>query len=240
MTGFLQRLVDRSVAPASSLQPRARLEAVWGSSSREAVNDDVQAETFAPDVAPARAQLWRVPVEAPPRDRGDASNETVREGGGSPTSEPRTADAPVPRLFESGVADRRSMHAAGSTNVGPGRHESFAQTDIPHASRAMPRAASPRDPEASERAEKIPAPLLARVAPTPAAARPSTWTGDAVRSASPGVAPPPPPDVHIHIGKVELTALAPEAARKPSKGRRDAPAVTTLDDYLQGRRGHGA
>lgn len=43
------------------------------------------------------------------------------------------------------------------------------------------------------------------------------------------------PEVHIHIGRVELTALtAPaEPRRKPA---RTAAATMSLDDYLRGRR----
>ena len=48
-------------------------------------------------------------------------------------------------------------------------------------------------------------------------------------------APPPPPDVHIHIGRVELTAIAP-----PQPARRE-PANTkkpmSLDEYLRRRSG---
>ena len=45
----------------------------------------------------------------------------------------------------------------------------------------------------------------------------------------------PTPDVHIHIGRIELTAL-PEAT-PPRRSSKPAKAPLSLDEYLRGRSG---
>ena len=71
----------------------------------------------------------------------------------------------------------------------------------------------------------------ARARPAAAAAARASEGGDGSRTA----AVPAVPDVHIHIGRVELTALAapapaPAHSRAPAAGR-----TLSLDDYLHGK-----
>ena len=49
--------------------------------------------------------------------------------------------------------------------------------------------------------------------------------------------PPPIPTVHVHIGRIEVRATPPPAA-KPSKRQRETQ-VMSLDDYLRQRNGQG-
>lgn len=56
----------------------------------------------------------------------------------------------------------------------------------------------------------------------------------AERPAAPMPAASPPPDVHIHIGRVELTALTPPA---PARRESNAKKPMSLDEYLRRRGG---
>jgi hypothetical protein len=72
------------------------------------------------------------------------------------------------------------------------------------------------------------APVAPRIAARPARNRPA---GDPVQPAA-----SPAPDVHIHIGRVELTAIAAAAApRRESAANAKKPM--SLEEYLRRRNG---
>jgi hypothetical protein len=72
-----------------------------------------------------------------------------------------------------------------------------------------------------------PAPLM------PSVARP-TSTSSAAAAQMPPAASESPNEVHVHIGRIEVTALQPDAAPKPKP--RTARQPMSLDDYLARRR----
>jgi hypothetical protein len=81
------------------------------------------------------------------------------------------------------------------------------------------------------RGRHLPAPLLAppRDAPADRAAAP---TGPHV--AVPAVHSEPATEVHVHIGRVELTAVA--ESPPPQRKAQSAPVGRSLDEYLQQRK----
>jgi hypothetical protein len=125
------------------------------------------------------------------------------------TTEPR-ADAAKPELA------RRAEPHAQLDMIGAARADSL-QTDIAsqNASGALPLPATLLSPRT--------APVRQAAAPTaPSAAQPSPQQAD---------------EVHIHIGRIEVTAIQ---ERAPSKREaRKGPTPLSLDDYLAKRKGDG-
>jgi hypothetical protein len=99
-------------------------------------------------------------------------------------------------------------------------------------------AIAPISPRALTVQHAVPSPLL------PLSAPPALPPPMAVNAASPGrradrhrqAAAEAPTEVHVSIGRVDLTALAPTAAAR-SPVRRDGPAGHSLADYLRGNAG---
>jgi hypothetical protein len=78
----------------------------------------------------------------------------------------------------------------------------------------------------------LPPPLLPaatfRPAPAPASAPPAVTPAAPARE---------PDEVHIHIGRIEVTAI--QESKPVSRSTRKGPAPLSLDDYLARRKGDG-
>lgn len=236
MSGFLQRLVDRSLARTPAVHPRARLGTAWNP------QPDSQASSMAPNGEPPRPEL-----------------DTWPGSGSRPLSVPRreteeSASIPVTTLLPAGTATPGVVNP-GADVAGASRPHTpfFGETAATKALVERPVRASSAGPEtsratvletqASETRSLLaalglaaPAPLLPLgpgEASEPAHATNRKELPDTRRAVS-LTAATQVPDVHIHIGRVELTALsAPtEARRKPARA---AATTMSLDDYLRGR-----
>lgn len=230
MSGFLQRLVSRSLAPAP-VHPRARLDLAWATPP-----DAAAAQTQAPAHGSPAADPPRIAAQA--RDEKQIDLATRARA----TAAARPAAAALDDLWVAApvaaaeLARRGDVQAVNDSTI---RDVSASRTTTPPTV-AMP-AASADSARHSDQgiAQTPPPPLLPAQPPEiqpqqpPAAMRDASArrAGDHTAASTATV-----PDVHIHIGRIELTALAApaDARRKPARA---APATLSLDDYLRGRRG---
>jgi hypothetical protein len=180
-------------------------------------------ESVLPAPPPLMAPAAQRREDSPPqRDERRAAAEVATAGHAAPVEGPEAEDA-APRA-EAAVPSLPTAPArgwdpptgrAGSAVAGRGR-------------RAEPAATPP--PVAAGRPE----PLLAEVSPPPAAVRRAQ--APAADRAS-GAGRPDPPEVHVHIGRIEVTSVAdPPPSRGPAVRR--APTLS-LEDYLAKRRSGG-
>lgn len=231
MSGFLQRLIDRSLAVTPPVHPRARIERAWAGSG-EIADPNPQFE----QAGPAAASRIAAPMQRAPSDELPAA--------ASPAAHPDRAVAALPReLPARELPELPALRELRASLPGPGPRSAVAAASVASLSADGTRqvsagreeiAAIPRDTQG----DSAPAPLLpSRVHDPRGPAHPAARrdSGAQLRASSDASAAAVP-DVHIHIGRVELTALtAPaEPRRKPA---RTAAATMSLDDYLRGRSG---
>jgi hypothetical protein len=171
-------------------------------------SDAPPADRTGPAPADAMPAMPRAPVE-PPR--------ATLTGNFAVTPASQHTDAPAPR--PGSHADRRVEHADRSV-----------ADDRPR--RARPETAGDNtSSDVSGRHGLVPqAPVAPRIATRLARSRPAGDPSEARLAASPA------PDVHIHIGRVELTAITPAApARRESAANSKKPM--SLEEYLRRRSG---
>lgn len=160
----------------------------------------------------ARADAPRVPASA---DGGEiaAAVSAILHGGPLPSDQTRDAGRPAPSSSRSGWRDDGRREEA--TAAGPARAGIAARASVPEPGAARPS----RAPDGRSSAHATPA-------RTAAGAR------------APATGPEATPDVHIHIGRIELTAVAPPAASGARRASGPPPRKPmSLDEYLQRRRG---
>lgn len=231
MAGFFRQTAQRAQASGIRLHSSAALPyAAARDRSGESVSwtDDAQDGPVAN--APRRAQAAvSVPAAAPPAASHDvAARPSLRES-------PRTAAVPE---SEGEPAPPTMIRSARTTHSIVERVISLAASESPRPSPAL----STQEP--APRAG--PVPLPATISPRPTAALRNdepfkTQTRvqrDTVAKRAGGMVRRPQataPEVHIHIGRVELTANAPAPAA-PKRATANERRPLSLDDYLQQRR----
>ena len=226
MSGFFRSLAEHAVAPGPRVRPVAPPFAIEPASGR---GWDLEQDALAP--APP---VFRVTTSAPGEETPAAAGKAPARpaGGERPTGEVSTRLTEVPPR---GGVEPQSDHPAGE------RSEGAAEP-----SPAPPAVTAGAQPEPIERA------------PTTIASRPHDRRRSTAARASRVLARPPlrrepppapvggagraadaradtPPDVQIHIGRIELTAVA-----APPPARRRVPAAGPalgLGDYLRQRDG---
>ena len=244
MTAFLHRLARRAMGNASPVRsaPRSPWSAV---PERPLANDGATAEAvWNPSVAALARGL------APPLQRvgATATGDPRHEYTQSP------AHAHTPRASGASVTptDRDRAPSPPSTLLPLDEDETAQATPHPgrsiHGASALPGSpkAAPTPPDGQDHLPAVsplapaetrqPAALLPPVpAPTPSLADP--WTTAVPRSTRTAdrATDTEPTEVHVTIGRIEVTAVRePAAAPKPA-ARRNAPM--SLDEYLAQRRG---
>jgi hypothetical protein len=226
MSGYLMRIAQRALNQAPAVHANASLPFV-------VAPEPMAAEAFPQDAdagrAPEHADPLRVRVvpeasmdEAHPPARSEISGQAIQV-----TVPPAPTRGHPPPSVEPLPARTRNGGNPGE----PSRHADVVRSSPiatrPMVDERMP-ARTPMPPAAAPVLHSRTEPASARGVPA-AAARPN----DRLSSARDA----PAPDVHIHIGRIELTALPePAAPRRPSKA---AKTPMSLDEYLK-RRGGGA
>lgn len=172
------------------------------------------------DVQHPAQRVPRAPLQV---DAEAAPSPSPVAGSSEDASEPRTPASPG----EGTVSDRGAQ---------PAMHER-------HSSQSH--AASPKPTPTAGHTEALQyraAPAAGRTAPSPRLAGAATLRTPPSQPRRDGPArrattvPAPAPEVHIHIGRIELTAVNPAPAPKRDTGHRKP---MTLDEYLGGRGGSG-
>ena len=248
MTGFLQRLAERATGAAHPL--RAVSSTPFARTLLEEVSQPFDAMAAADvEVAPSMVgQEWAKTVQ-PGRNR------TQRDSDRSPDRS-KASSADREHLVDYTVAvDRRvAIGKSGGTTVS--QPESMVPpTIMPHAPVAMPipaiestmRTESPFHAhqevslEPPESLRPAPAaivrvePLLPRAQPARERFRPTASAStDNLGRSSAGMVEETT-EVHVSIGRIEVTAVHEPAPPKPAVSRRSAPM--SLDDYLAKRHG---
>ncbi len=248
MTGFLQRLAERATGAAHPL--RAVSATLFAPTLLEEVSQPVDAMAAAEvEVAPSMiGQEWAKPVQAGRNRTQSDSDRSPHRSKASSTDRERSVDYTV-------AVDRRvAIEKSGGTTAS--QPESMVPpTIIPHAPVAVPspaieptmRTESPFHAnqevslEQPESLRPTPAaivrvePLLPRAQPAHEQFRPtaSASTNNLGRSSAGMVEETT--EVHVSIGRIEVTAVHEPAPPKPAVSRRNVPM--SLDDYLAKRHG---
>jgi hypothetical protein len=256
MSGYLRWQAERALGLASGVRPARRLPSFAGAASSRSDtatpwHHDEMAST---ETAPADSGAANRQLDAPPVDRTMFATASEQAGAMPVTPRapvtPRGPVEPAPMMrsgdFSAGAVSQdadappRPRPAAPASPVAPAdRRVAFAEME--HADRS---AADDRSPLArpaiaddktssdfSGRGGLVP-PVAPRIAARLARNRPAADRSEARLQA----AASPAPDVHIHIGRVELTAATP-AAPPRRESAANAKKPMSLEEYLRRRSG---
>lgn len=242
MSGLLHRLGARAIGHAWSVRSDAALPFAggrWAESAVEAAERPSTGVTLSPPVArrPDATAPEQAPASAAPRSTETAPSPRMAS---SPRWPQPLAPTPAPD-----AAVRPDPVPARSTLVGPVPRFETPPPESPHSgpTRDGAMGAAPALQVASRSATepKLPAPLMrGPEADAAALTTPPPWRTAAAQSleATQAMAARTPPaaesEVHIHIGRIEVTALQ-EAPRPKAKPREPAQPMS-LETYLQQRR----
>ncbi len=265
MSGYLRRLAGQALGQPSGVRPPARLpwlaagpaphdRASWPQDGGEARADAASASDHGigadqrPDMPPdvrigRRPPPERIEAERSVRPAAQAEARAAPDQDGA-------ADPPRPK----GIDPPHAKPDAGTEPRGASRpHRIFPAHANPASGRdSDPAAAAPPSDHVRPRRQPRPAVELSHADLTPdrtRSARAETTPRVSTRVAradfiprrsQPGADRPPAtaepaPDVHIHIGRVELTAVATPAA--PRREPPNAKKPMALDEYLRRRNG---
>ncbi|MFC5569074.1 hypothetical protein ACFPN1_03205 [Lysobacter yangpyeongensis] len=234
MAGFFRQLAQRVHAPAARLHSSAALPY---SGARDTPGD-ADADTW-PAALPDTSRSLRVDVSnhiAPARPAGNtpAKSPSSRRDGTkrsrATTNPVRARSKPSPRPAE---RERRTPRSIVEQVVALMPALAPRPPVAPSIAAARPAAASTAPPGAAQ--PSVPATRRRHKAPMGTSARAASATRTKSIVAPRRQMPPAAPDVHIHIGRVELTA----GSTAPAAPRRESPAERrpmSLDDYLRQRR----
>ena len=261
MNGLLRRLARHAVRPtAPTIHARARRFSlptperrhVDGADPAAAAAATAQPATRAeraspapptPPTAPtaptAPTTMTRIARDAPPGAAADLSR--AEPATARPVSSAHAEVHGTPLMPEPD-SDNRAPRAISPTDSsadgGPhtsGDHDDAAAVDQPHSIGAEPQEAPPRRVVSRTAPPSVPDALLPPVA-TAATSPPSAGLHATAPDRRP--AGDPPTDVHVHIGRIEVTAVQDAAAPKPT-ARHGRPPMS-LDDYLARRQQRGS
>lgn len=256
--GVIQRLLSRATGTAApGLRPRlpGRFETTAGASqglaeqpsetvsqhprapvSEPTRNESVATSPQATAETPAPPPLADTARPAPGADAAEGATPVRREARRETGSTPQVEPVAPPAVAPPAVVPP-AVVAQAAAEVSPHKAEVPAPHPAPlDAVRNAPRSRVQRP---SRRRRSPPEPLLGRADPvSPLAAAPTTpWPDPLAGQPGTPAAPVPPaaaaePDIHIHIGRIELRADSPETPKpkQPARERR----IASLDDYLKG------
>lgn len=215
MSGLLRRLVDGA---AGRGHPPVR------SASRSAFAGAPPLLSEAQGLDDARAASMPLPLQ-PPIAFMRAPAAPVRG------SEARASGMPEMTLHEASAERRqRRGQAQVAWQASGSADEAVRLLSTPHDVRTMDRLAAPDDGR-----PRVPDPLLppiARVAPPVAGALRGVAATPPVTA---GMRQPESNEVHVTIGRIEITAV--HEAAPPRRAARTGKPLTSLDDYLRQRQG---
>ena len=248
MIGLLHRLAARAAATAAGRRPDARLPPGGTGPAFPAAATAAEPAFAAAPRAPAPMPWEAVPPHAGPHvatplegshvetplPHADPAPSAIPAGPDPrapfPDAAPRRVDAPVPpRMIDVSIDDGTARSARAES--GPEPADRAAVPHPPHATGrdgAVRAVQVVRDPPLM-----VPLPVANR-APVPGAFAPAAMT--AAAAVAPNGVRTEPDEVHIHIGRLEGTAVqdGPAARRRPQPAR---PPMS-LDAYFA-RRGRG-
>lgn len=253
MSGLLRRLARHAQsASRPTIHAMARLPYMPAPALLPVDDADVRAPTMAPTAAPAMSPP---PASAEPAPAAPAPQSM-------PTPQPATVRNPIHRaaIDDRGAEARLASPVSQADRLPPALMPA-APTDRP----ADP-ATSPVVPDAEHATERAgaaaPTPLYGHPQATPQpqpppATRPAIHDARALPDALLPPSPPParattaavgahppapaadtPTEVHVHIGRIEVTAVHAPAAPRPAA--RSGRAPMSLDEYLARRQGSGS
>ena len=248
MNGLLHRLAARAAGTAILVRSDARLPfGSIGPAFGETVEVESDAELAARSVT-ATAELpggSDTPLAAPGAPRAQPappafSHRDTRPAPVVPHLDPSDASPSMrtlPRVVDAPVDAAPQYREEALAGATPGRHDRMTAWHGPPAAGSMPMAAMSR-PAPTELSSPPDPPLLVpeaapRQPPTPvrpAAGRPDRLTASA---RAPAQTADEPHDVHVHIGRIDVTAVHEPAA--PRRRPVAAPAPMSLDAYFARR-----
>lgn len=214
-----------------------------------------------PQIGSAPPEMTRAAQIGEPAEAPAAMPMTTRHGRLAPLANAHSDDIPAGAVSHDALAPRQQRSAASAQPDAPAERRFARQTVLEHANRPSEQADRPSeqaDPSTADdrarifqreeraRAEDAPQPEFSghvRPAPQlPAAPRMTTRLVrnrfiDLTQSRLEGASPAP--DVHIHIGRVELTAIAP-ATPPRRESTANAKKPMSLEEYLRRRSGRPA
>jgi len=248
MTGYLQRL-------AMSIQAPARLHPFVGSMFAGPLPDE--AAPVLPHADLSAAPEDRVAATAAAADHAvRASVPAVSPTGAVPAQavrgDERQVEEPRNGATDSDPPDSHNARSDGAAAeragfrplLAPAELEAEFQATVPHDAadaRPAPSRSQPFAPSATRRDPARETPVIPprpaaslRDIEPPVASSPATLRRPAADERRTAARPRSSDDIHIHIGRVEVTAVPPPAPRPPA-----APArkTMTLDEYLGRRNG---
>jgi hypothetical protein len=230
MSGYLHTLAAQALGRATAIRPPRRAWSWRGFADPPATAVEQRDDPAIAATAPAtdRAPPPVVPADvaqpvmkersrAEP-DESDASDAPARAVPNARPQPPQRKDA-VPLLSENAVPPARVEIAASASPV-QAMQASPLQASAEQHGRAQARAATPIVTRPAATATAVANANAAAIRPSPSPLR---------EGSRPPVEAARLPDVHIHIGRIELAAVAPPPRREPAA----AAKPTSLDDYLR-------
>lgn len=261
MNGLFRRLAKQANGLATTLHAPARLpfhDAPSATEALESANATMSAEAPSPIVAmPAQSRPTAPYVPETPELPGDSTTSSAAGPSVSAAPTAREATKATPALNRSDDAPQQAANAsraprpARRARISTSAQEIFAPTAQQIATEAPSRpppaterpTADTTPPESTAEAiedtatSEFPPTLLpphadaARVASITTRTRPQTAERNAGRAQT--SAGESPNEVHVHIGRIEVTAIQ-ESAPKP-RAKRNGRAPMSLDEYLAKR-----
>jgi hypothetical protein len=227
MSGYLRWLAERALGPASGLRPARRPRSFAGEPSRNSDSAATFVETARPrDFGPVERQF-----DAPLPDRTDAAGSDAMPAtpltSVAPPATAQTIDFPVAAASQD--ADTPAPQSGADVERRVDRADRPRLDDPPR--RAEPEIADgATSSRVSGHHRVVPqAALTPRMATRLARNRPAGDPSDRRGEALPA------PDVHIHIGRVELTAITSAAPPRRESAANKKPM--SLEEYLRRRSG---
>lgn len=263
MSGLFRRLAKQANGRATTLHAPARLpfhDAPAATEAFESANSEMSAEAPAPIVAmPAQARPTPPQASATPEALGDTPDDVTPKTSALPPRHKGAQTAPKRDFRGNDTAHDMPEQAANPTRADRLTRRARASASTREASAPVappmtaetpsrtlentnpaPGAAAPltaaRDTEASSIPEFPPTLLpphtdTARADTATPGARPKTPDGRINRTQT--VAADAPNEVHVHIGRIEVTAIQ-ESASKP-RAKRNGRAPMSLDEFVAKR-----
>lgn len=229
MSGHLRWLAAQALGQSSGVRPARRPPLFVGPPA----TPEAPGERVAPDM-PAELH-HRADVQMTARPGEDVP---IRRAADPEPAEPRVEQrrdaAPLGTLPESAVTEGSRTRPA---------ERAFPEAPV-HAAEDGERVASEDRPRGGDVAgetisQPVREPAVRRTPPMTPRATIRLSRNPAERQADPiPNTAPSPPDVHIHIGRVELTAIAPPAPVRRESASAKKPM--SLDEYLRRRGGRGS
>jgi hypothetical protein len=222
MSGLLHRLAQRTL---NGNTPRVRPVAPIPWLATPGTFESAESATPAPESAVPHTRTASPVAHSP-----EAPDAALRETPDVPLPEPPV----LPKAAVAAIAHDETEAPVAPTFVEPGHAPPAAPTAFVTPQNPPTTAMSTDAPTAARRsypasARRLPPPLLAP--------RPDAQADPAVPRRRPHVAAAvtePPTEVHVHIGRVELTAVT--ESPPPQRKTRPAPTGRSLDEYLQQRK----